>query len=60
MKQINHINKEKQCLYFAGFVKMYVMLLDLSTAFDTIDHDTLVLRLQTRIGIEGPTLHWFQ
>ena len=32
------------------------MLLDLSAAFDTIDHDILVSRLQTRIGIEGPAL----
>ena len=33
------------------------VLLDLSAAFNIIDHDILLSRLQTRIGIEGPALY---
>lgn len=32
--------------------------LDLSAAFDTIDHSTLLNRLHTSFGISGPTLNW--
>ena len=35
-------------------------LLDLSAAFDTIDHDILLKRLQTSFGISGSALSWFQ
>ena len=35
-------------------------LLDLSAAFDTIDHDILIERLQTSFGIDGCALKWFQ
>ncbi|KAK7096607.1 hypothetical protein V1264_005883 [Littorina saxatilis] len=35
-------------------------LLDLSAAFDTIDHVTLLSRLQTLYGISGPALAWFE
>ena len=37
-----------------------LVLLDLSAAFNTIDHNILMSRLQTRISIECPALHWFQ
>ena len=36
-----------------------LVLLDLSAAFDTIDHATLLLRLETSFGIEGKALGWF-
>ena len=36
-----------------------LMLLDLSDAFDTIDHDTLLSCLSVRFGIGGSVLKWF-
>ena len=34
-------------------------LLDLSVAFDTVDHDTLLRRLQTSYGFDGIVIKWF-
>ena len=36
-----------------------LVLLDLSAAFDTVDHCLLLRRLQTSFGISGAPLHWF-
>ena len=35
-------------------------MLDLSAAFDTIDHDVLISRLENEIGIKGKVLNWFK
>ena len=39
---------------------VFVVLLDLSAAFDTIDHNILISRLSKRIGVKGAALNWFQ
>ena len=36
------------------------MLLDLSAAFDTVDHDILITSLKHRFGITGKALGWIQ
>ena len=36
------------------------MLLDLSAAFDTVDHDILITRLKHHLGITGKALGWIQ
>ncbi len=37
-----------------------LVLLDLSAAFDTIDHDILIDQLQNYTGIQGQALRWFR
>ena len=37
-----------------------LLLLDLSAAFDTVDHDASLHRLQFSFGIKGKVLSWFE
>ena len=37
-----------------------LVVLDLSAALVTVDHDILLQRLQTSFGIDGTALKWFQ
>ena len=41
--------------------KIFVLaLLDLIAAFDTVDHDILMNRLENYVGLAGPFLNWFR
>ena len=44
---------------YAGLVTL-LGLLDLSAAFDTVDHGILLDRIQHRYGISGPVLRWIE
>ena len=37
-----------------------IVILDLNTAFDTVDHDLLLEVLATRFGIQGKALEWYR
>ena len=37
-----------------------LVMLDLSAAFDTIDHDLLLRRLSSKFGITDTALNWFR
>ena len=37
-----------------------LVLLDLSTAFDTIDHSILISRMESVLGVKGSAIQWFK
>lgn len=37
-----------------------LVLLDLTAAFDTVDHDSLISHLEHWVGIRGVALDWFR
>lgn len=39
---------------------VFMNLLDLSAAFDTLDHDVMLRRLRVSFGIQGTALNWFK
>ena len=43
----------------SGFCVVLVML-DLTAAFDTVDHQILLSRLESWVGIQGGALEWFR
>ena len=54
LKVMNDIllNMNNQCVTL-------LILLDLSAAFDTVNHDTMLRRLEYSFGIQGKALSWF-
>lgn len=39
---------------------MALVLLDLSSAFDLVNHNVLISRLETCVGLRGTVLEWFR
>ena len=55
LKVVNDLYKS-----FDENIPSVLVLLDLSAAFDTVDHDKLLEILESEIGIEGVALSWFR
>lgn len=47
-------------MVFVGPLIFVFVLLNLSTAFSTVDHDFFLLPLEHTIDIKGITLQWFE
>ena len=53
------VHNDIMCAFDNGEVSALV-LLDLSAAFDTVDHKLLLSRLKSHLGIDGQALKWFK
>ena len=63
--RVHHLT-ETAVLEVVGYIllaldsgNLALSLLYLSAAFDTLDHDTLLRRLQTSYGLDGVVIKWF-
>uniref|UniRef100_A0A3P9PG80 Reverse transcriptase domain-containing protein n=1 Tax=Poecilia reticulata TaxID=8081 RepID=A0A3P9PG80_POERE len=55
VKRFNDIHINTDCGRTTALV-----LLDLSAAFHTVDHNILLNRLESWVGLSGPVLNWFE
>ena len=56
---LTHVTNDLLAKMDDGKISM-VVLLDLSAAFDTIDHEILLARLQSYFGVDGTALAWLR
>ena len=47
------------CIMIVNGESVILVLIDLSAAFDTVNHELLLSRLSTRYGLCGSVLNWF-